>query len=172
MKIKCLAILLLANSILGRPALMAADTIIVVVRHAEKATDDPKDPSRSEQGEARANKLAAVLKDADLKAVYTTQYKRTKLTGTPAASQSGLQVQVREANQKNADTYVDDLLKEIQKQHKGETVLVVGHSNTVPDLVKRISGQEVPAIGENEFDRIYIITLAKKPRLLSVTYHP
>lgn len=170
MKIKLSAIILLILFMVT--PVFAADTVVVVVRHAEKSTDDPKDPSLSEQGIARANKLAEVLKDAGVKAVYTTQYKRTQQTGLPTATQSGLQVEVRPATKENAKSYSSDLLREIQKKHKGQTVLVVGHSNTVPEIVKDITGLDVTAIGENEFDRVYLITLGKKPRLVSVTYNP
>ena len=150
--------------------LMAADTMVIVVRHAEKGSDDPKDPALSEQGQARANKLAAILKDAHVAAVYTTQYKRTRLTGLPSATQGGFSVDVRDATRENGKTYTADLLKEIQKKHRGETVLIVGHSNTVPEIVKHITGIEIAPIGEDEFGRMYIITLGKKPRLVSISY--
>ena len=152
--------------------ILAADTMVIVVRHAEKSTDDPKDPSLSEQGQARADKLAVILKDAHVTAAYTTQYKRTKLTALPAATQSGLSVEVRDATRENANTYTADLLKEIQKKHRGKTVLVVGHSNTVPEIVKQLTGVDIAPIGENEFDRLYLITLGKKPKLVSASYNP
>lgn len=161
-----LALLFMTNSV------FATDTVVIVVRHAEKSTDDPKDPSLSEQGSARANKLAEVLRDAGVKAVYTTQYKRTQQTGLPTATQSGLQVVIRPATKENAKSYSSDLLKEIRNKHKGQTVLIVGHSNTVPEIVKDITGLDVTPIGENEFDRVYLITLGKKPRLVSVSYNP
>ncbi len=151
---------------------MAADTMLIVVRHAEKSADDPKDPSLSEQGRARAEKLAEVLKSSGVRAVYTTQYKRTQQTGLPTATQAGLQIDLRPATRENADSYTSDLLKEIKRKHGGETVLVVGHSNTVPEIVKYATGLDVTPMGENEFDRIYLITLGKKPRLVSVSYNP
>jgi broad specificity phosphatase PhoE len=163
-------IVLLLFSVLFSAQTFAADTMVILVRHAEKSTDDPKDPSLSEQGSKRANKLADVLENAGVKAVYTTQYKRTQQTGLPTASQMGLQFEVRPANKGNANTYTSDLLKEIQKKHRGETVLIIGHSNTVPEIVKHLSNIDVTPIDENEFDRLYIITLGKKPRLLSLSY--
>ncbi len=169
---KWTAVAVLLFSIIFSATSIAADTLIVVVRHAEKSADDPKDPSLSEQGSARANKLAEVLKNADVKVVYTTQYKRTRQTGLPTATQSGLQVEVRVATKENAGTYSADLLKEIRKKHKGQTVLIVGHSNTVPEIVKEIAGLEVKAMAENEFDRIYLITLGKKPRVVLSNYAP
>lgn len=169
---KCSSVALLLFSILFSANTFAADTMIIVVRHAEKSADDPKDPSLSEQGIARASKLAAVLKDVELKAVYATQYKRTQQTGLIAATQNGLSVQVRAANKENTKTYTSDLLKEILKKHRGETVLIVGHSNTVPEIVKHLSNVDVTPIGENEFDRLYVITPGKNPRMLSVSYNP
>jgi broad specificity phosphatase PhoE len=168
---KCSTIAFLLFSVLFSTNTIAADTMIIVVRHAEKSTDDPKDPNLSEQGNIRAVKLATVLKNANLKAVYTTQYKRTQQTGLPSAMQAGLKLEVRPASKENEKTYISDLLKEIQKKHRGETVLIVGHSNTVPEIVKYLSNVDVTPIGENEFDRLYVITLGKKPRLVSASYN-
>jgi broad specificity phosphatase PhoE len=170
MKIKLLVIIL--SLLLMASTAFANGTMIIVVRHAEKSTDDRKDPNLSQQGIARANKLATILKDSNLNAVYTTQYKRTQQTGLPAATQSGLQLEVRHANTENAKTYTSDLLKEIQKKHRGKTILIIGHSNTVPEIVKHLSNVDVTPIGENEFDRLYLITLGKKSRLVSVSYNP
>lgn len=171
MKMKLAMLAVLVFFAMGQPA-MAADTMVIVVRHAEKAADDPKDPTLSEPGQARARKLAMVLKDAHVSAVYATQYKRTMLTALPTATQSGVSVQVRDATKENAGTYTADLLKEIQKQHRGKTVLVVGHSNTVTEIVKHLTGVDIVPIGENEFDRLYLITLGKKPKLVSASYNP
>ena len=163
---------ILAFSVLFSANVIAADTMVIVVRHAEKSTDDSKDPNLSEQGNIRAVKLAAVLKDASLKAVYTTQYKRTQQTGQPSATLAGLQLEVRPTTKENAETYTSGLLKEIQKKHRDKTVLIVGHSNTVSDIVKHITGSAVEAIADNEFDRIYVIMLGKKPRLVALSYDP
>jgi broad specificity phosphatase PhoE len=163
-------IVFLFFSIFSSATVLAADTMIIVVRHAEKSTDDAKDPSLSAQGNARANKLAEVLKNAGVKAVYTTQYKRAQQTGLPTATQVSLQIVVRPVNKENAETYTSDLLKEILKKHHGETVLIVGHSNTVPEIVKHLTYIDVNPILEDEFDRLYVITLGKKPRLVSTSY--
>lgn len=162
-------VLLLAFSI---SPVIAADSVIVVVRHAEKSKDDPKDPGLSEQGQARANKLAEILKDARVSAAYATQYKRTLLTASPTATQNGFSVEVRNVTKDNASTYTAGLLNEIQKRHKGKTVLIVGHSNTVPELVKHLAGVDISPIGEDEYDRIYVITLGKQSRLVSLSYKP
>lgn len=149
---------------------MADDTMIIVVRHAEKASDDPKDPGLSDQGKIRANKLAEILKHTDLEAIFTTQYKRTQQTGLPAASKAGIEVQVRPATRENSKTYAAELLKEIRKKFRGKTVLIVGHSNTAPEIVKQMTGIDVGPIDESTFNRFYVITVGKKVRLISSSY--
>jgi broad specificity phosphatase PhoE len=138
----------------------AADaTVVVVVRHAEKGTDDPTDPSLSDGGRARAQALAAALAGAGVDAVYTTQYRRTQLTATPAAEAAGVPVQVRPIDAKTLPTYDADLARDLRALPPGSTALVVGHSNTVPTLVRAISGQTAPAMPESEFDRFTVIVL-------------
>jgi broad specificity phosphatase PhoE len=148
------------------------DTVVIVVRHAEKATDDPKDPSLSEAGIARAQALAKALTNEPLSAAYATQYRRTQLTAKPSADAAGIPLQVRPVDATNSSTYGAELAALIRRSHRGQNVLVVGHSNTVPDLVKALAGVTVDPIGESEFDRIYVVTLDKKggARLLSLRY--
>ena len=144
---------------LALPASAADSTVVIVVRHAEKATDDPRDPSLSEAGQARAQALAATLAKASLDAAYSTQYKRTQLTAEPSAKAAGLAVQVRPIDSRNAGTYAADLARDLRALPPGSTVLVVGHSNTVPELVQTISGQPAAEMPETEFDRYTVITL-------------
>lgn len=145
---------------LALPVSATADsTVIVIVRHAEKATDDPRDPSLSEAGKSRATALAKALDQAGLDAAYSTQYRRTRLTAEPAARAAGIEVQVRTIDGSNAETYAEGLAHELRALPPGSTALVVGHSNTVPDLVQAISGQPAAAMPETEFDRYTVITL-------------
>lgn len=141
------------------PAAAADSIVVVVVRHAEKATDDPRDPTLSEAGQARAAALAKALEHAGLDAAYSTQYRRTRLTAEPAAKAAGLKVNVRPIDGSNAATYAGDLARDLRALPAGSTALVVGHSNTVPDLVQAISGQAAAPMPETEFDRYTVITL-------------
>ena len=149
----------------------AADTVVIVVRHAEKASDDPRDPSLSEAGLARAQALADHLALAGLDAAYTTQFRRTRQTAAPAARAAGIEVQVRPVDAGNAARYGSDLLAEIRALPAGSTVLVVGHSNTVPGLVEAFSGQRVPDMPETEYDRYTVLVLGEDgARVLSSRY--
>lgn len=138
------------------PAPTAADDVatFIVVRHAEKSTDDPRDPSLDAAGHARAHRLAAALADRGVVATYATGYRRTQQTAQPVARQHDLDVLTYEASQ--AATVFADALR---KAHRAGTVLVVGHSNTVPGIASALCSCEVPDMGEDEYDRLYEITM-------------
>ncbi len=122
---------------------------VYVVRHAEKA--DPSDPDTplSPAGEARAQALASVLKGKGVHAVYATEFKRTQQTAGPTAQAAGVDVTVVT----NADRAA--LIARARAVPMGSAALIVGHSNTVPDIVRELSGETVDGINENEFDNLY-----------------
>ncbi|MEM7431814.1 MAG: phosphoglycerate mutase family protein [Pseudomonadota bacterium] len=135
-----------------------ATTTIIFVRHAEQTSHDESDPSLSEAGRARAAELTRQLVDADvvagIDAIYATPFKRTQETARPLADALNIPINTYDA----ADT--EQVLDDIQRDHKGKVVLVVGHSNTVPELIANLgASKKVPAIAKNEFDNIYIISI-------------
>lgn len=134
-------------------------TTVVVVRHAERSTDDPRDPSLSEAGRERARVLATVLKDAGVTDIYTTHYKRTRQTAEPLAQQLGVPILERPINATNSATYARDLAQEISTKSAGKAVLVVGHSNTVPEIVTALSGHAVAPMTEAEYDHIFVVVI-------------
>ncbi len=153
-------LLLLALALPATPPATPPDaTVVVVVRHAEKATDDPRDPTLSEAGVARAQALARRLHGTGLDAAYATQYRRTRLTAAPAAAAVGIEVEVRPAEAANAATYGADLARDLRALPAGSTALVVGHSNTVPGIVAAISGQPAEQMLETEYDRYTVIVI-------------
>jgi broad specificity phosphatase PhoE len=122
---------------------------VFVVRHAEKA--DPSDPDTplSSAGEARAQALAATLMGKGVHAVYATEFKRTQQTAAPTALAAGVDVAVIT----NAERTT--LIERARAVPMGSAVLIVGHSNTVPEIVRELSGETVDGINENEFDNLY-----------------
>lgn len=130
-------------------------TTFVIVRHAEKGNDDARDPSLSEAGRARALALAGRLADAPLKAAYATDYRRTQQTAQPAAEAHKLTVTTYDAQQSAAA-----FATQLRAAHTSGTVLVVGHSNTVPEVAAALSGQSVEPMAESEFDRLYRVHIA------------
>lgn len=135
-----------------------ATTTIIFVRHAEKATEPADDPGLSEAGQRRVAELTRQLVDADvvagIDAVYATDYNRTRETAAPIADALDLPINTYDAR----DT--ETVLATILKQHKGKIILVVGHSNTVPELIANLgASKKVPPIDESEYDNIYIISI-------------
>lgn len=124
---------------------------VYLARHAEKATsaDDP-DVVLSEAGQRRAAALAAWFDGRPLDAIYATHLRRTQHTAAPLAAARDLEIRVLPAG----DTR--KLAARLRERHCGERVLVIGHSNTVPELVAALGG-EAPVIGEHDFGRIYVV---------------
>lgn len=125
-----------------------AEAIFVIVRHAEKATNDPKDPALSETGRARAQRLAERLADAQVSAVYATGYRRTQQTAAPTALAHRIEVRTYQATMTTTD-----LAAQLRSGHTTGVVLVVGHSNTVSTIAGALCGCEVAPLREDEYDR-------------------
>jgi broad specificity phosphatase PhoE len=132
-----------------------AATTIILVRHAEKASMSGDTPL-SDAGAARAKELARVLAGAGISAIYTTQYLRTQQTVAPLAEALKVTPQVIEAGTK---TYPADVVRRIVEKHKGETVLVAGHSNTTVDILNELGMKNPPFIPEPQFDDLFVCTL-------------
>ena len=135
-----------------------ATTTVIFVRHAEKAVMPADDPGLSPVGQRRVAELTRQLKDADvvagIDAVYSTPYRRTEETARPIAEALGLPINNYDA----ADT--EAIMEHIVREHKGKIILVVGHSNTLPALMANMgASKKVPAIAENEYDNIYIVSI-------------
>lgn len=148
---------LLMMCAMGTP-LAAEAQMVIVVRHAERADGGAgmaaamtagADPGLSEAGNARAQKLAAMLSDAGVVAIYTTEYRRTRETAAPTAARLGVAAEVVPSREAAA------LITRI-KSHSSGAVLVVGHSNTVPDIVKALGGSAV-TIADDEYDSLFFV---------------
>jgi 2,3-bisphosphoglycerate-dependent phosphoglycerate mutase len=149
---------LLLNTLL---ASALAQSTVFVVRHAEKA-DGTKDPDLSEAGRARADALSKTLKDAKITAIYATEFKRTQQTGAPVAKALGLSVTTLPASDNAA-------LATKLRGAKGSS-LVIGHGNTIPDLIKALGSSEQINIADNDYDNLFVVLLDEKPRLIRLHY--
>jgi broad specificity phosphatase PhoE len=145
------------------PASVDAQQLVILVRHAERAdggatsggmTDKPADPRLSPAGEARAARLAAMLAEAGLTAIYSTEFRRTQDTVGPLAAKTGVAVTTVPAGDLAA------LTAKITADPKG-IVLVVGHSNTVPAIIKALGGA-APSIADSEYDNLFIYVPATR----------
>jgi broad specificity phosphatase PhoE len=134
-------------------ALQVSANSIYLVRHAEKQ-DDSKDPMLSACGEARAQALAAYFNKVPLAAVYATPYQRTQQTAAAVASSKKLPVNHYDPGKP------EQLVQQLNLS--GGPVLVVGHSNTVPELVKLFSGIEVAPLTEQQYNVLYQVQLGEQ----------
>lgn len=137
-----------------------AATTVILVRHAEKASSPAADPPLTSAGEARARALLAKVRDAGVSAIITTQFVRTKATAAPVAAALGITPEVVPAI---GATHVQDVAAAIRR-HAGQTVLVVGHSNTIPAIIAALGAPQPPPICDEEYDNLYIVTIAPDGR--------
>ncbi|MFZ7095398.1 histidine phosphatase family protein [Luteimonas dalianensis] len=147
-----------AGSPLGRQAQEAGQelqTTFIVVRHAEKSTEDPEDPRLDADGQARAQALAEVLADVPLKAIYSTPTRRTRETAAPTAA--AMMLEVRDYDPELAPS---ELATMLHIRHAGDTVLLVGHSNTVPGIVTALCACPVDPMTESEYGDLFLVRIA------------
>lgn len=145
-----IALLVLLIALAGcRSVADPADGVtFVIVRHAEKAADDPRDPTLTAAGVARAERLAWRLKGAPLVAVYATPLRRAQATALPTARQHGLPV-----TSYDAAAPADAFARDLRARHAAGTVLVVGHSNTVPAIAQALCDCSIAPIADTEYGR-------------------
>jgi broad specificity phosphatase PhoE len=126
---------------------------VVVIRHAEKNTTMlGHDVPLSDPGARRAQELVRVAGDVGFDAIYATPTRRTMQTGEPLAAMLGKTLTVV---RETAET-----IRRLKTNHWGQTVLVIGHSDTVPDIVRGLTGHKVPDF-RGEFDLIYVVTITR-----------
>lgn len=135
---------------------------IFLVRHAEKAAAGGADPDLSEAGRARAESLATVLKDAGISVIFATELKRTQQTASPLSKSLRLDPVVIPAN--DSATLITRL------RSTPANALVVGHGNTIPDLIKKLGITEPINIAENDYDNLFVVVLYDRPRLIRLHY--
>jgi phosphohistidine phosphatase SixA len=158
--------ILLLLILLASASLAGAQTVFLV-RHAERADGagggaamKASDPDLSTAGHARAESLAAMLKDAGIVAIFASDKKRAQQTGAPLAKALGLTVEA-----------VPDTTATIAKVKAAKgNVLIIGHSNTVPEIVKGLGVATPVTIGEPDYDNLFVVTLGPRPTLVRMHF--
>ena len=125
-------------------------TTVYIVRHAERLDASPNSPL-SPAGHARASTLAHVLRSERIRAVFVTEFVRTRQTGARVAAQANVTPTQYPANNPQS------VANTIATQHAGERVLVVGHSNTVDDIAAALGAPGLSDLAENQFDRLFVV---------------
>lgn len=131
-------------------SLQATANTLYFVRHAEKQNVGA-DPELTSCGQARAEALAGYFANADISAVYATAYQRAQQTGGPVARQHQSKIYLYDARDPSA------LITQLRAAE--QSVLVVGHSNTIPQLVTLLSGIEIAPLSEQDYSMLYQVEL-------------
>jgi len=141
-------------------SIVFADTSIYLVRHAEKIIEkDNKDPELTQIGLFRAQNIAKLLSSAGVTQIFSTNYKRTMQTAQPLADYQSIEI----------TQYDPSKLEEFAQQliQIDGTVLVVGHSNTTPQLTRLLSNQEVNDMTEEEYDDVYQVIITEHKTIVN-----
>lgn len=160
-------IALVITAVFFQPAIAQDDfkpKTVFLIRHAEREDEPRQDPPLKKEGVARAQELARLLGAAGIKAIYTSQFARTRLTAEPLATKLGLTLtpislksnptNPRQIAEESTTEFVNKVL-----ERAGENVLIVGHSNSIPDVIKMLGGDVVPAIDESKFNDHFVVTV-------------
>lgn len=152
--IPCLSLLLLLGGCQSSFAQQEEGvTTFILVRHAEKAADGSKDPPLTEAGMQRAQALASLFGEIPIDAVFSSNYRRTLDTARPLAVKNKQEIQLYEAHQEKP------LLGQLKEEYKGKTVLIVGHSNTIPFAVNELLGQNrLQELSETEYTKVFVVS--------------
>lgn len=165
----------------AEPAAEEADattepTVVILVRHAEKVTGTGgKDPKLTSVGRERAELLAQMLAGTDVAAVYSTPFHRTRDTAGPIAAALGKDIRTVKPDPEHPQR----LARRMASEHAGETVLVVGHSNTIPAILEALGVEGLDAelldpkghLHESDYDNLFVVFLhGGGARLLPFVY--
>ncbi|WP_226685225.1 phosphoglycerate mutase family protein [Shewanella indica] len=159
--------LLLCLSVLFSLPSQAANTnqTIFLVRHAEKAQGS--DPGLTAAGKARAEALATALQDTQLQRLMSSEFRRTQETLGPIATAKQLRIEVFPAKG-GLEVHINAIADAV-KASQGN-VLIAGHSNTIPAIIKALGGPLV-SLDEQQYDQLFILTLAEQGPTGLVTSH-
>jgi len=135
-------------------------TTVILVRHAEKATTDPRDPNPalSPQGQQRARDLAELLRTRHVAGVIATQFARTQLTAQPTAEGAHVVVDTVPAS-RDVQVHAAAIAELIRTRYAGKTVLVVGHSNTVPKIIAALGGPALADLCDTAYGNLFTLVI-------------
>jgi 2,3-bisphosphoglycerate-dependent phosphoglycerate mutase len=150
------------------PALISdTTTTFIIMRHAEKESTGT-DPNLTSDGILRADELKRILNNISIKTIYSTPFNRTRQTVQPLATSKSLSI-----TEYATSTPYAQLVSDIRAANKGKVVVIVGHSNTVPDILKEISNNSFNiTISDSQYDNLFIVSLPEKlsPTITQLKY--
>jgi broad specificity phosphatase PhoE len=161
---------LLSGLLAASAAFASAPQAVLVVRHAEKISDE--DERLTEAGRARADRLAEMLKRSGVSAIYSTDTERTIGTAKPLADALGLKIRIYDVRPVEGRFDFAPFVERLREEAPDGIVLVVGHSNTVPPLLRALGCEEEVSIASGDYDDLFVVAPkgAGKATLLRLRY--
>ena len=146
-----------------QPCLANENFSLYLVRHAEKEANS-KNPPLTQCGKARARQLAELLSTTQIKSIYSTRYQRTLSTAAPLSNK--LNIAIKNYNPKQLAQFA------LQLKQTRKNTLIVGHSNTTPELVQLLSDQQVEPINEENYQNLYQLQFIAGSSQLTILKQP
>jgi 2,3-bisphosphoglycerate-dependent phosphoglycerate mutase len=139
-----------------KDVLKAEPNWFYLVRHAEKVEDGTQDPDLTDKGKNRSALLYEMLKENPPAVIYSSPFKRCILTVQPLADSLGLEVTMYDPSDS------PKLMDEIFEKHSGKSVLIVGHSNTIPGIANLLLWEnKYPNLDESDYDKLFVVQGSK-----------
>jgi broad specificity phosphatase PhoE len=134
---------------------------LMVLRHAEKRSN-AEDTELSDLGLARAEALARMLRDSGVSVVLHTDYRRSRQTAGPLLAALGRLGVAHEIPYRNdsisVSSHVAQVLSVVRSLAGGAVGVVIGHTDTIGPIIAGLGGPDVGAIGDGEFDNLFVVT--------------
>ncbi|MBC7842907.1 MAG: histidine phosphatase family protein [Gemmatimonadaceae bacterium] len=143
----------------------APTTVVIVVRHAEKAPLPADDPVLSDIGIARAQALDGSLRSTAITDVVVSHLQRTRLTAAPLIARTGAAMHVVPIGPAGVSAHVRALADTVRAiaRGAGRGVLVVGHSNTVNLIVQALGGSATPSLCDSQYSQLFTLRVGDGP---------
>ncbi len=154
---------MIASILLLQPCLASDNFTLYLVRHAEKQADS-KNPPLTQCGKERATQLATLLSTANIKSIYSTSYQRTMSTAAPLSSRQ--KIAIKNYNPQQLEQF------SLYLRERQENALIVGHSNTTPQLTQLLSSQKVEKLTEKEYQTLYQVQFIEGKGQLTLFKQP
>lgn len=138
---------------------------VILVRHAEKDTM-AVDPPLTEAGRLRAAKLATALGNLRITRIFVSQFRRTQETAVPVSEHLGVVPTIIPVDADSIDNHVHRIVAAVSAIPPGEVVLIVSHSNVIPDIIQKLGVRDTVTIGDRQYDDLFIVPGGTGPRTL------
>ena len=133
---------------------------LYLVRHSEKRADEGKDPGLTDAGRYRSEQLALWLQDKGIRKIWSSDYRRSRNTATPLLSTLALELTLYDPGDLPA------LANKLRESH--QNALVVGHSNTTPDLTRLLCQCVISDMDESEYNLLYVVSVSRNETKVDV----